>query len=165
MFSRRAFVRGRAARSAVAGLRPPWALPELAFQRACTRCDDCIRVCPTHVLVRGEGGFPTVNFSQGECTFCGDCVRACRPGALRVEDGGAAWHYRARINEACLAKGNVECRICGEACGVGAIRFRLRVGGVPLPELDVAACTGCGACVAPCPAQAISVMQDVEEAP
>ena len=32
-----------------------------------------------------------------------------------------------------------------------------RRGGPPLAEIDAAACTGCGACVAPCPVAAISV--------
>ena len=36
-------------------------------------------------------------------------------------------------------------------------RFRLVAGGHALPELELAACNGCGACVAPCPVQAMSV--------
>ena len=38
----------------------------------------------------------------------------------------------------------------------GAIRFRPTLGGVSQPELDRAACTGCSACVAPCPTHAIA---------
>ena len=54
-----------------------------------------------------------------------------------------------------LAAQNVECRVCGEACDVSAIRFRPRIGGVPLAEVDNTACNGCGACIAPCPVSAV----------
>ena len=45
---------------------------------------------------------------------------------------------------------------CGESCEVRAIRFRQVPGGVALPEIDDAACTGCGACLASCPTSAIA---------
>ena len=67
-------------------------------------------------------------------------------------DGGCAF-----ITENCLAYGNTVCRSCAEACEPGAIRFRPRLGGAALPEVDAAVCTGCGACVAPCPAKAIGL--------
>jgi ferredoxin-type protein NapF len=89
-------------------------------------------------------------------------VAACTPGALRREAAQPGWQHRASIGEACLARRGVECRICGEACGVGAIRFRPRVGGVALPELTDEACTGCGACLGPCPAQAIAMAPTLE---
>jgi ferredoxin-type protein NapF len=161
MTTRRAFLRGRLGR-AEAVLRPPWALPAEAFEARCTRCDECVRRCPTGILVRGEGGFPAVDFSRGECSFCGDCAAACGPRALLPMEGAPAWSLRARIGEACLARQGVECRICGEACGVAAIRFRPRIGGVALPQLDESACSGCGACLAPCPSQAIAVVPGVE---
>ena len=62
-----------------------------------------------------------------------------------------------RLSEACLALRGVECRICGEACDVGAIRLRPQPGGVARPQLDLAACTACGDCVAPCPVGALHV--------
>lgn len=62
---------------------------------------------------------------------------------------------RAEIDARCLAVKGVECRICGEHCDDGAIRFSPRPGGPPLPEVRREACTGCGACVAPCPVTAI----------
>lgn len=64
---------------------------------------------------------------------------------------------RIVIAEACLARRGVECRICGEACDSGAIRFRPRLGSVAQPVLNLEACTGCADCVAPCPVAAITV--------
>ena len=154
--SRRGFFRGRPRPRAE--IRPPWALPEAAFIDHCTRCNDCLKACPTQILVVGDGAYPTVDFSLGECTFCGDCVTSCQPKALaRLEPEQAAWAYKAMIGEDCLPRQGVECRVCGDFCDARAIRFPPRLGGSPLPEIDAEKCTGCGACVAPCPVVTISV--------
>lgn len=154
--SRRGFLRGMRSSHASSALRPPWALAEEAFVSLCTRCDDCITACPNDIVVRGDGGFPTIDFSRGECSFCAECVRHCRTGALRrADEADPPWQLTAEIAGNCLAFVGVECRICGENCPLGVIRFRPRRGGVAVPELDAGACSGCGACFAPCPAQAI----------
>lgn len=155
--SRRAFFR-TGLRTDESAIRPPWALAERDFIARCTRCGDCLRSCASGIVVAGDGGFPRVDFGRGECTFCGDCVTACIPAALRRDGDAAPWAYVAAIGEACLAPRGVECRVCGENCDARAIRFRPRLGGVALPELDAAACTGCGACVAPCPTQAVKIV-------
>lgn len=154
--SRRSFFRGRPRPRTE--LRPPWALQENAFIDHCTRCNDCVKACPTQIIVIGDGGYPTVDFSLGECTFCGDCVSRCQPKALvRLEPEQAAWTYKATIGEDCLPRQGVECRVCGDFCDARAIRFPPRLGGSPLPEIDAETCTGCGACVAPCPVTAIGI--------
>ena len=153
--SRRGFLRGRP-RPRVE-IRPPWALHESDFIDRCTRCGDCLSACPQNIVVNGDGGYPTVDFSQRECTFCGDCAAACRPLALVRGDRLSAWAYKAQINASCLAQRGVECRVCGDFCDVRAIRFVPRIGSTPLPAIDMDACTGCGACVAPCPTTAILI--------
>lgn len=152
---RRGFLRGR--NSLPDPLRPPWAGDESAFTARCTRCGDCLTACPQHILAIGPGGYPTVDFTRGECTFCGDCVAACRPAALRHNEGSAPWTIRAHMGEACLPRQGVECRVCGDYCDVQAIRFLPRLGGVAVPEVDTVRCTGCGACVAPCPVVAVAL--------
>ncbi len=157
---RRGFLSGRA-RSTTFIPRPPWAVPEALFIERCTRCGDCIDACPTRILTKVGGGYPAVDFTRGECTFCGECASCCQPHALWREEADApAWTLVARIGEACLAPRGVECRICGEACPSGAIRFRPRPGGVAQPSFDAARCTGCGACFAPCPVRAIVLEVD-----
>ncbi|WP_028792277.1 ferredoxin-type protein NapF [Thauera linaloolentis] len=161
--TRRGFLRGRM-RAVAPAMRPPWALVEPVFLAACTRCDACIDACPTTILVRADGGYPAADFSLGECTFCGECAARCEPRALvRGADGAAPWALKASIGHGCLAESGVECRVCGENCPMGAIRFRPRLGGVALPQLDDSACTGCGACFAPCPTRAIALGAEAAE--
>ena len=153
--SRRNFFRAKT--SARRFLRPPWAMPEAGFLAACTRCDACIGACPTQVVVRGDGGFPEIDFLRGECTFCRACLDACTPAALQAPANTLPWHYVAVIEETCLAWDNVVCRTCGDLCEAGAIRFRPQLGQAARPEIDLTLCTGCGACVAPCPSRAVRV--------
>ena len=85
----------------------------------------------------------------------------CEPQALVRNDPAASpWTMVAAIGADCLAVRGVECRVCGEACPERAIRFRLQLGGVAQPVLDTGGCTGCGACIGPCPARAITMQSD-----
>ncbi|MHB9101053.1 MAG: ferredoxin-type protein NapF [Sulfuricella sp.] len=160
--SRAQFLRGDfgATRKAV---RPPWALDEPNFVDTCRRGGDCISACPEKILVKGRGGFPQVDFAAGECTFCGDCAKTCKSGALAYMENRPPWLLKVRIEPSCLALKQVVCHTCGESCPTGAIRFRLAVGMVARPEVDLAACTGCGACLAPCPVSALTIDEIVAE--
>ncbi|WP_373691473.1 ferredoxin-type protein NapF [Azonexus sp.] len=158
--SRRAFF-GAARPGQGEVVRPPWALPEREFQDACTRCNACVDICPTGLLVKGAGAYPEADFTPGRapagCTFCGDCLTACKDMALRQEPEQAPWALHAVFTADCLATQNVVCRTCGESCEVSAIRFPPMLGGVAKPLLDESACTGCGACLADCPTLAIRI--------
>ena len=158
---RRFLLRGRVsdavAQRTPAPLRPPWALAEAQFVSTCTRCADCVPACPQGIVARGDGGYPEVRFDARECTFCGKCVEACLPGALKQSAHASPWDLVAEVGKGCLAHQGVECRVCGERCEVSAIRFRPALGGIAKPEIDIDRCTGCGACVAPCPVAAVAV--------
>jgi ferredoxin-type protein NapF len=61
------------------------------------------------------------------------------------------------VDDSCLSRRSVVCRLCEDACDAAAIRFRLAVGGAAQPWIDPARCTGCGACVAVCPAGSVEM--------
>lgn len=153
--ARRAFLRGHA-RPQTTPLRPPWALAELQYFDACTRCGDCLAACPEQILVAGDGGFPEIDFSRGGCSFCGKCEATCAAGALFRD--ASPWSIFARVDDACLARRGVHCQSCRDACEPEAVRFEYRHS-VPVPHVDLDACSGCGACVAVCPADAISMIR------
>src|SRR5213075_1507266 len=71
--------------------RPPGAASEVAFLAACTRCGDCIDVCPVHAILKmpanGGGlaaGTPYIDPTTRACIACEDmpCANACETGAL-----------------------------------------------------------------------------------
>ena len=161
--NRRFFLRGKVKPPPVAVLRPPWAVNESQFIETCTRCDDCIEACPESILVRGDGGFPTVNFKQGECTFCAQCAQSCQIGAINIHNvkdnfsPDNAWDLDVVFSSKCLSLNAIVCRICGDSCEPHAIRFQLKVGGVSEPKITLDDCTGCGACLAICPVDAVQI--------
>jgi ferredoxin-type protein NapF len=160
--SRRQFLRGDF-RNKHFPVRPPWALQEDDFLDHCTRCNECVRACPQKILSSDDGGFPHVSFANGECTFCGECVSRCRDGALTGYVAGretgrqTAWDIRAVVSGECLSVRGIHCQVCREQCEVSAIRFRPQPGREAPPEINTRLCTGCGACVKPCPVNAIHI--------
>jgi ferredoxin-type protein NapF len=146
------------AAKAEAPARPPWSvLPDADFIARCTRCGDCVRVCPTKVLSAGDGGFPVIRFDQAGCSLCGECATACQTRAISRAEQPVAFAWKVQVSNACLNRQGVECRVCGDACDTHALRFKPAPGGISQLQIDLESCTGCGECVAVCPVAAISV--------
>ena len=160
--SRRAFLFGAQAEPRVdAGLRPPWTLPD-AFMDACTGCGSCVPACPEGIVTLDEQSLAAVDFRRGSglCSFCGACADVCPEPvflALAFRAGTPPWTLRAEIGAGCLTHDGVMCQSCKDACGDSAIRFVYAAGRVAQPVIDLDRCTGCGACVGPCPASAIEI--------
>lgn len=143
--------------------RMPWLVDEQTFIAGCSRCNKCLDVCETAIIIQGDGGFPEVDFSKGECSFCEKCADTCpeplfsprtEPLVSRTEK---PWKQVAKINDKCLSIQGVECRVCGDNCEYSAIKFRLQVGGSAKPLINEFDCTGCGGCIKPCPSDAIGM--------
>lgn len=140
-------------------LRPPGALPELAFLAACTRCGACAQACPPHAIltVRTDGGLaagtPHLDPAVQPCTVCSDmpCVAACPTDALiRPADGWAGYRLGelTLFPERCLTFHGTECGVCAEACPVGEAALAIDAGGHPVIRRE--GCVGCGICVRAC---------------
>ncbi|GAJ66395.1 ferredoxin-type protein NapF [Edwardsiella piscicida] len=155
--SRRHLLRGHW-HHAAAQVRPPWSVNGSAFIAGCSRCHACIAQCESGVLVIGQGGFPSLDFSRAECTFCRRCADAC-PEALFLDAEQTPWQLRAEIAEHCLSRRGTECRSCQDGCEPRAIAFIPRPGGVAAIQLISECCSGCGACVAACPVNAIQMAE------
>lgn len=150
--SRRQFFRSLGGHGALR--RPPWSVSDFTDQ--CTRCNACVERCPEGVLFQGGGGFPEIRFDDAGCSLCGECVEACESHAFEVN--GDPFPWRAEVQPGCLALERIHCQACQDACEWRAIRFPPEPGRPPRPHIDTAACTGCGACQAICPSDAIRMV-------
>lgn len=132
----------------------PWVKDQQQFINECTQCGDCQLACPEKIIVKGDGGFPNINFNLGECDFCGKCATSCSL-PLFNDIKTTPWSIKAQISDECLANKNVYCRSCAESCETQALTFQIGISSVP--KINLALCNGCGACVAPCPTQSITI--------
>jgi ferredoxin-type protein NapF len=157
---RRSFLRGRSPKFNKAAIHPPWTRPIDEFITQCTRCSDCATACPTGIIIKGDGGYPEVDFSRGECLFCEKCIQSCKADAFihNIEKtANNAWSLVTTVLPNCLSLNRVMCRACGDHCDVQAIRFQLKVGGIAEPIIQDELCTACGACLYVCPESAIQI--------
>lgn len=140
--------------------RPPGALAEVAFIAACTRCGDCLDVCPAHAIFNappGAGlaaGTPVIEPIAQPCIACDEmkCAAVCPTDALILP--GNLWEgYRMAelelVPERCIAFQNVECGVCARACPLGEKALALDSAGRPFIKFE--GCVGCGVCVRACP--------------
>ena len=87
-----------------------------------------------------------------------------RPSPMRYDPAPSSdGPLRALISQACLAYAGIVCMSCRDACPEQAIRFLPRLGSPFLPKVVATACTGCGACLSPCPAGALSLAAQPED--
>jgi len=145
-------------------LRPPGARDESQFIGVCTRCGNCLRVCPSRIIERdlGEGGWaslvtPVLRFESDYCREdCVRCTEVCPSGALMrlsVEEKAHIQIGLPRVDmDVCLLGNDRECSVCKRWCPYDAIRYVFSETEYTLePEIDIQKCTGCGACEAACP--------------
>jgi MauM/NapG family ferredoxin protein len=139
--------------------RPPGAVAEVAFLASCTRCGDCIDVCPAHAIMKAPAsaglaaGTPMLEPDRVACVACDDipCARACPTGALLLPPDGWA---RVRLGvlsldvDRCITFHGASCGVCARACPMGERALAMDQGGRPV--LKPEGCVGCGVCVTAC---------------
>ncbi|MBN1817843.1 MAG: 4Fe-4S dicluster domain-containing protein [Sedimentisphaerales bacterium] len=147
-------------------LRPPGAIHEEQFTGLCSRCGNCIRSCPAHIIQRqadpGDwAGFltPVLRFEKDYCLEnCTRCTQACPTGALSritIAQKPNIKIGKARVDmNLCLLGEDRECSVCRRWCPYDAIRYVFSQEMYMLvPVIDPVQCNGCGACEAMCPAR------------
>ncbi len=54
-------------------------------EKRCTRCDWCVKDCPTRIIVRPEKGVPSIAPADEEkCLACQHCLAVCPAGAIGI---------------------------------------------------------------------------------
>lgn len=160
-------------------IRPPYALPELDFLLACTRCNACNEACPHNVIFplaarlgADVANTPALDLLKAGCHLCEDwpCVTACEPKALvLIADESSDSGYQAlkkfanaEINEGlCLPFSGPECGACISACPIeGALSLAQEK-----PVINQKLCVGCALCRDACIVEekAITIYSYVEE--
>ena len=138
--------------------RPPGAASEVAFLAACTRCGDCIDVCPVHAILKmpaKDGGLatgtPYIDPATRACVVCTDmpCAAACETGALTKVPWASVHMGVLELDpQRCITFQGVTCGVCARACPVGERALAMDAGGHPV--LRPEGCVGCGVCVTAC---------------
>ena len=71
------------------GSASPKPVVQIAFDdHRCTRCADCLKVCPEKQIIRFKELAQTGRIPSGECLNCGRCIEICPEDALSFRLGG-----------------------------------------------------------------------------
>ena len=157
-------------------LRPPGALKEKQFIRACLKCGQCVEACPYDTLKLATLsddlplGTPFFEPIKIPCYMCTDipCTESCPSGALDMkllmDDSGETSINKAQMGvavihkESCLAHWGIQCDACYRACPLigKAIELKFEKNGITgkhanlIPIVNSDVCTGCGVCEHAC---------------
>ena len=136
-------------------LRPPGAVEESQFISLCTRCDECIKVCPYQCIRYADSGnglgLPVIVAREAACRLCSDfsCITACKGGALKPVNNmrdvkmGVAVINKKRCLDYAEEKFSA-CQQCYRQCPLKD--EALYLDDEYRPFLRAERCVGCGIC-------------------
>ena len=161
-------------------IRPPYAIDELEFLLACTRCDKCVKACPHEIIFPLStklgvkvGSTPALDLLNKACYLCEDwpCVTACETGALAFPQINSdmeqnndsvltdAKEQVLKHNERSLpviSRVSIDQDLClpysGPECGACRVCpvDGAMVWNMEKPDINQALCVGCGLCREAC---------------
>ncbi|WP_164885270.1 4Fe-4S dicluster domain-containing protein [Geovibrio thiophilus] len=140
-------------------LRPPGAVAEDEFLARCNRCQKCVQVCPTRVILPASIKYgivkmntPYVSFKRSYCNSCLKCSEECPTGALRpVTKETLNIGLAVIVEKDCVAWDFTGCTVCVDKCPLKAIELD----GSKRPVVIGDKCNGCGICEVACPAPSL----------
>jgi ferredoxin-type protein NapG len=145
-------------------LRPPGALaPDRAFVDMCSRCGECVKVCPAQCIRidptgANANGAPYIDVDTMPCVVCDGlvCMHNCPTGALvptslpLIDMGTAVWE-----EQTCVRSKGEPCTICVDRCPLGTAAIQLSGNAI---EVIPDGCIGCGVCEYYCPTTPKSIV-------
>ena len=127
-------------------LRPPGAVEEVDFLERCTKCGDCLEVCPYQAIVHhSQDDTPILFQEKSPCRLCEDfpCIDACETEALLPVDSPRDIQMGLAVvmHQDCTAAHG--CNACVSKCPTQAISMNFSNFRVMIDEQG---CVGCGIC-------------------
>ncbi len=139
--------------------RPPFGFPVIDF-KACTACDECVRVCPTAALQtdRPAADRKTLSLSYALCIQCRECVEACPERAIHAgREFEVAAYSREQLTQRASfdvdgATGRASFRgmeaLPGPSLEESAAKLKERIKGrlgrsLHVRQVDAGSCNGC----------------------
>ncbi len=148
-------------------IRPPGALPENEFLDKCTRCNECVKVCPEEAIMKfvGEDSVnhltPILTLRKSACILCEDfpCIKVCEPKALEelISPRDVRMGTAVINTKLCHAWADgADCDYCIKDCPFPGDAIYLDDQRRPVVLNDV--CTGCGLCEQICPSRQAAIV-------
>ena len=156
--------------------RPPASASPDLFNTLCIRCGNCIKACPSDIIIHHTGTddltawmTPEISFNnKGYCLEdCNLCGTVCPSGSISPFSLAAKKELfigSIKIGlDKCLLTQHTECDRCKAVCHYQAIEIiRAEHSLTVKPVADNTKCVGCGACAAVCPPETISMIPPTE---
>jgi len=145
-------------------IRPPLALLEDDFVKACINCHRCGEVCSTNCIKFVDKledinmyDTPYIRPREKGCILCMKCTNVCPSGALRPikndQDGDVILDNvkmgTARVDKnICNSYNKYTCGVCVRACPFSGKALKAEVWEKPVVDENL--CVGCGLCEQAC---------------